>query len=652
MTQHGETLNPDAIPVLEAYLAGRYQEGLEVYRRLEQPSVQAMAWTGQCLFNLDFFVEAIELLLRARALGFEDAGVFAATVMMYTQSFERASELLEEIDESKLTTYGRAALLRERGAKALADRHTSEAVRLLEQAWQIAAGDPLGQRLLPRYSQILGLALIELGRYSNAIRYLTSALETASPAQRGPLLLVRATALAHTGELTQANTDLETLKTLGDAANVRAAHQSFAQGVVAQVQGLPRQASEQYLEAASQAKLTGESETELHAELALSSILTAEGSVPVAQAHLSRARKLAENTAQKAMLGLRHGALLVREQHDDAMPVLEATLRLFEELEAEDSIGIMHLHLAEACLRNNQEYDALAHLARAVNARHALGNGTMFAVELRGLPAVFEFLSGQPRTSGLQPLLDDWRALELNAPAQVGLVTLGGYGLSLNGQPIKIESGTARTVELLAFLLDSGEASVENIITNVFDQVPVANARNSIHVIRGSIARTVPGLVIPHLKDKRKYTISHAGLRLNWDALEVKRALEIGGEVGVRRALALYTGPFLPNSQSEWAEIFRSELEFSVANLGLETVEDLYALERFEACVDLALRLLEVNVLNIGVSVMLVKATAQLKGAFAAREALDHVLKSFERGLGVVPELLRDLRLQPGLDLN
>jgi hypothetical protein len=98
--------------------------------------------------------------------------------------------------------------------------------------------------------------------------------------------------------------------------------------------------------------------------------------------------------------------------------------------------------------------------------------------------------------------------------------------------------------------------------------------------------------------------------------------------------------------------IFRSGLEFSVANLGLETIEDLYALERFEACVDLALRLLEVNVLNIGVSLKLVKTTAQLKGTFAAQEALDHVLKSFERGLGVVPELLRDLRLQPELDLN
>jgi hypothetical protein len=62
--------------------------------------------------------------------------------------------------------------------------------------------------------------------------------------------------------------------------------------------------------------------------------------------------------------------------------------------------------------------------------------------------------------------------------------------------------------------------------------------------------------------------------------------------------------------------------------------------------------LLEVNVLNVGVSVMLVKATAQLKGAFTAREVLDRVTKSFERGLGVVPQLLRGLRLQPGLDLN
>jgi tetratricopeptide (TPR) repeat protein len=648
---NGETLTPEVNPVLEAYLNGEYQQGLDAYRTLEQPNAEASAWAGQCWFNLNRNVEALEAFGLARSAGFEDAGVFAATVMRFSSGTEAATTTLNGVDQTKLTPFGRAAFAREFGLLAVAANQNRIAVKHLETAWQLAASDPIGQRLLHRFSQSLAFALIESGRDVNALPYLGRALESSPTNHRGSLLLLRAASRAYTGAVAEARQDLATVAELEGTLTPIAFHR-YVQGMVARVQGLTQEAAEHFLESAAQAKLAGEAETECFAELALSALLVGEGTVPIAQAHLSRAQGLAESVAQHALLGLRHGALLARQHDVEAIEVLEASLKVFEDLNLERDAGIAHLHLAEACLRIDQEYDALQHLARAINARHALGNGAMFAVELRGLPAVFELLSGQPRTSGLQPLLDDWRALELNAPGQVGLVTLGGYGLSLNGQPIKIESGTARTVELLAFLLDSGEASVENIITNVFDQVPVANARNSIHVIRGSIARTIPGLVIPHLKDKRKYTVSHAGLRLNWDALEVKRALEIGGEIGMRRALALYTGSFLPNSQSEWVEIFRSELEFSVANLGLETVEDLYALERFEACVDLALRLLEVNVLNIGVSVMLVKATAQLKGAFAAQEALDHVLKSFERGLGVVPELLRDLRLQPGLDLN
>jgi hypothetical protein len=93
----------------------------------------------------------------------------------------------------------------------------------------------------------------------------------------------------------------------------------------------------------------------------------------------------------------------------------------------------------------------------------------------------------------------------------------------------------------------------------------------------------------------------------------------------------------------EWAEMFRSDLEFSVTLAGLNSLKELFKRERYEACSSLAERLLEVNPLDVGVNVFLVQATAQLRGALAAREVWTFRANFFKQQIGVVPETLLEM---------
>lgn len=643
---------PDTNPVLEAFLAGRFDEGFTAYQALEHPTPEDRVWASQCLMGLGCLIESYELCLVAQSEGLEHAAAFAAQAMRFTGELSRAEMILAEIDPTRLIGFGRALFERERGMLAFAHGRHREAVGLLEQAWSHAAKDATGAKTLSAFSGMLAFALSKLGRDATALQYLNRALERATAGQRPRLLILRALSHIYTGKLSQAVGDLNELEASDLTSIVSVAHKRYVRGVLARAQGLEDEAAEHLLEAASLAKSLGEVETECYAELALGAISTHDGALPMARAHLARARGVAQNLQQQALLGLRHGSILARVRDADAFNVLERVLKAFEELELERETGLAHLHLAEAHFRADQPDAGLQHLTRAVDVRHALGSGAMLAVELRGLTAVFEALSVQGPASYLNILLEDWRALETSGPGLLTLTTLGSYGVSLNGEAIKLESGAARTVEMLAFLLEQQTATLEQIQTSIYEDAYPEQARNHIHVIRAALRKTVPGLFVPYSPATKTYRVAHPGLRLSWDALEVRQALEVKGEFGIRRALALYTGPFLLRSESDWAFEFRRDLEWKVAEVGLLTVEDLFQAGRFEACVELAERMLQVTPAQEAVAVLLVRAVRELHGVLAARQRLERVSQACLSFLGEVPQGLLDLNSARWLNAN
>ncbi len=632
--------------ILELYLSGLYLVGLETFCAIPTPTPTDRMWAGQCLYGLDRPIEALEFLLLAYSQGLTDAAVLAASVFQLTGELERSEELLDELEQDKLSVFGIASFERTRGTLvATRGQHRLASDHFLR-AWRLAASDPsgLGQHFLASFTTCVAFGLAQIGRDLEALSYLNRALETANLPQRAQILLVRALCQTFTGGFPKAHADFAELQDQSRTPSpLPTAQIAYFKGVLARAQGLESQAVELFLEAISTSHEPNLREIEVYSLIQVAAVSLAGDGIAVARAHLARARNLANGLQQHGHLGLQHGALLTRVNDPEALKVLETALKVFETLELERDIGIVRLHLAEAHLRFGQPTIALGYLNAAVDARHSLGCGVMLAVELRGLPWCFEFLAGLQPKSQLSVLLEDWRLLEHSAPGQVNLQTLGGYGLKLDGQDVRVNSGLSRTVQLLAYLFDQGPATLEQISAQVFSEVTNYQARKHIHVIRDQVAKSIPGLLIPYLTQSKRYVLKHPNLRLRWDVHEVRLALNAGGTMGLNRALALYSGDFLPQSDGNWAQETRSDLEFNLAHVALETLEDLYKLGEFQTCSDLAARLLEINPISVGISILLVKSVMALKGSLHARETLDQVHRTFHRELGEVPEDLKQL---------
>jgi two-component SAPR family response regulator len=126
-------------------------------------------------------------------------------------------------------------------------------------------------------------------------------------------------------------------------------------------------------------------------------------------------------------------------------------------------------------------------------------------------------------------------------------------------------------------------------------------------------------------------------VRLNWDVRGLREALTLGGETGLRRALALFTGMFLPKSDQEWVYDLRLELEHQVCKLGLTVLQDMYKLEQHEQLIDLASRLMEVSPIQVEIGLMLVGSMLATRGQAAAVEMHSMLCQRFVLKIGEVP---------------
>jgi DNA-binding SARP family transcriptional activator len=276
-------------------------------------------------------------------------------------------------------------------------------------------------------------------------------------------------------------------------------------------------------------------------------------------------------------------------------------------------------------------------LRRAVDARHASRARGAFGVEIRSLPHVFEAVSLAKPGHFLHVLLEDWRALEVQGSSVLMVQTLGGAGLTLDGRAVHVTSGLNRTVALLAFMLEKRERTLEEVQLNVFDGNYPEHARAAFHTIRAFLRTGMKNISIPFNSRSRTYSLEHSGLRVVWDAQEVRSALNLKTEGGLRRALALYTGPFLPHVDGDWATEFRLSLEWEISINGRAVVEDLFARERWDACIALARGLFEINSSDAAVAVSLVRAIAFRDGHGVAWQEFGVLSERLRHALGEVP---------------
>lgn len=112
-----------------------------------------------------------------------------------------------------------------------------------------------------------------------------------------------------------------------------------------------------------------------------------------------------------------------------------------------------------------------------------------------------------------------------------------------------------RTVELLAFLLRHGDASLTKLQRKLFPDVPAGRAKTYFHQVRVDVASRVPGLDIDY-DEKRKLYRVRGDTPLHWDVHELEGAVRAADGL----LPDLVSIEFLPTAESDWAQEEREQL--------------------------------------------------------------------------------------------
>ena len=412
------------------------------------------------------------------------------------------------------------------------------------------------------------------------------------------------------------------------------AHHAYLEGTLACAQGHWSAATRLLLQARAQAQTSGETGTECLAELGLASILTVQEDYDAALAHLLRARQLRSNVWERALVELRFGHWAAA-QGQAAQHQLEAARDAFITLDLPRETAWAEFHLA-ACALPASPTEALAALRRAVHQRHRLGSAAPLLPELRLLPSLVQFMSMHPHEAPIKTLLTDRRELGLSEPLHIRLVTFGRAHLLADGQEVPLR--LKRMLELLAFLLLRGPVSRDTIVLHLWPDDDPRKAVNYFHQANHLLKVAAPSLSLAFDKVTSTYALQCDGPVLSSDIGEIKRLLSADDENLQLRALALYTGPFLPQVDADWAREEGDAVEWSMINTALGLMARWSREGRYDKCRSLSRRLVEVFPCDESLVEYLVESTLHLDGSAAAQRALLEAGGQAELALNQTPD--------------
>jgi DNA-binding SARP family transcriptional activator len=640
-------------PILELIVAGRYEAAWSAFGTLEGPTALDERWAGYALAILGRGFEARDLLLRSRRRGCLEAGIELSFTQQSIGEMARSQEALDRLDLESFSGLDRAFAERQSGMLALAQGEYRNALNAFERAWVSAHDDEDGSIALPGIAQALAFVCSHLGHDVRADHYYGFALERASAAMRGSLLLARAASRINLDLIDGAEADLITARPLLEGDAYSQASLEYHTALLAGARGQWPEAANRFKKAVQLAETVGNTVIACSAELGVASAYLALNESRRARTHLDRAAKRCETANAMADLALLEGEYCLRNQQADlAAKHLERAIQEFLNLDLERHAARANLWLSEAFLSQepvntdaaDQALEAAAVIWRALGADALLS-------EFQSLPLTLEHLHRHP-THGARGLYDAHRLqsrlqshLQIQGPdapavgAHLHLYTLGTARLELDGSLIRLE--LRRAIEVFAYLLRAAQTQPEGsgmieILRDLFPDVPQRQARLYFHQVRYELEKKIPGLGVPYNAITRTYAVkSH--IEITWDVLEFEAALAEQSPEGVNRAFKHYAGPFLPLAEGEWLETERASLNARALGAGLEWCKTWFERQQYGRCIQLATRLLEIDPLDESLNELLVRSTKALEGRVAARQTVKRLQKRFESELGSVP---------------
>jgi hypothetical protein len=629
-------------PILQSLLRGEENQAWNTFVGLRNPSPDDLRWAGLCLLNRHEVVQALDLLWQAKARGCVTAAIQIGTAQRILGETQLAKNALSELEPEKLLVFDQILYWREFGLQAY--RCGENAIDALEKAWVLCLSDVTHQPLRAGVAQVLGMVYNSLEQYSKANHYFSLGLISVSPGSRARLHIYRGICRINLGQLQAAAQDLQHAQiSVSEAPNL-AALLEYGLGTLARAKQDWHAAKFAFQKAAAKASEVLDWDMVFYAELGLVATLTSHKDPETAHLHLARAKRcLPQKTARDlAYLALREGALLCSDKGNNFLgqeKLLWAENEFARLGASREELWAM-LHRVEALLLMEQTAQADQLLLLA--GRNAFAsNSQNTLLETAGLWLLPKRIAElPPKHSAHQIALPLGYRTQLPNQSRLELFTLGKSQLCLNGEVVGLDM--VRTVEIIAYLLLHPHSQRQQILGALFPDTDPKRATDYFHQAKKYLNDKAKPFGIAYFAKQKTYAITHEDTQFVWDYDQLQQLLSSQDEDRVVVALEKYAGAFLPDATSLWAESERANLAWSIAKVGLQTLQKWSVRGEHKKCLMLAEKLLELE-LDVAMAEYMVNATLALDGELAAKRTLLRLQNRFLQAYDEIPSELSDL---------
>lgn len=514
----------------------RFEEGLKAYEAIPSPSPKDDRWAAVCHFQLLQDMEALELLFRSVNRGEEGAHVYLAHVLPFVDRGDEATEELQKVDISALSTYDLALYYRILSIREESNGNLREALRAAEEGWRLVQGVPEYAILAPSILAQLAVLHARIGRSQRALWFLERGLVATSGIDKTKVRFRRVAVLVNLGRFLEAEVELESID-MADAPPSIQPERKWLQGEIAWAKNNLSVAIQRYLEAIQLAQDLQFSYEEFLSRLPLINILGTRGDFQAARAHLSRAQLLISDKSDRLKFRFREVLLnhwMGMYQPTHALQELDGLIIAFGDMGLLQEQAAVRLHRTELLRRLGRkgwerELDELQALSISLQNPALLVKEWVLLPELRQIAQ-----NSHPRIAG-------------QAPPVLKVFTLGNELMQLNGEPIHIP--LRRGIEVLAYFLEHKAVSLRRIMADVFPEEKPSAAKSYFHQFRHQLREQLTNVEIEFDSEVKLYRL-RSEIDILWDVAEL-RAGRIIGE----------TGTFLPSSGNDWVYLVDQSLD-------------------------------------------------------------------------------------------
>ena len=636
-----------------------YTEGWEFYQQLTSTTPLDDQWAGVCLWNLGLLEESRTYFSRALRRNATGAAIGLAAIHRTLGELDECENHLNMAFDSNLQADDWIRALRERGNLQLARNQNKLALNSFNDARLEADLSPESKNLIPSIDQALGFINHLLGKDRVAKNMLDQAFQNADPVQKKYIRLTHALVCIFDGDFKLAAKNLEELELQGIENKFSESFFNYIKGTLYIALGHFGEAEILFSKGLETSELHQYSENISLNQLGLCKTFIGLNKLNEARAALKRAEHLEVSPEYQAARDLTAGLYWTKVGDlTKAYEHLSNALEYYKTHECARELGWTHLHFAVWHFKNGDNKAAAVTLEQVADTAGALDNTAFLIPELR-LISDLESLAKIATPYGLnilKPVLETH--LETSMPLEhrpevktFHLQAFGNAKLLANGQPVHLTS-TAKTIEVIAYLMLNPMSTLEKILTDVFEDSSPKDGRNNFHQIKHQLVLHSNGLQISYDRVTRTYTLETTAATLSWDYSEIMRLISVPVDTDLNQALDLYPGAFLRHSSAEWVEEVRSNVEWLLVRTGLKVVQDLFERGDFDACRKMTERLRKVEPLDESLNELLVRATTELDGALAGRRTVAEVERTFGGYGEVLPPTLKRLREELKLTLN